>query len=217
MTRRFDPRLILVTGSLAGGRSLEATVAAAVRGGVTAVQLRDKAAPDDDLISFAIKLKSLLEPRGVPLLINDRVRVAAAAGAAGVHLGQDDASVSETRRFLGPGALIGLSIGTPGQAAAAEDLDLDYYGVSPVFATPTKPDAGTPWGLDGLRELRLRTRRALVAIGGINAANAAAVLEAGADGLAVVSAICAAEDPEAAARSIRAVIDETLRFRRGGS
>ena len=184
---------------------------------MTAVQLRDKSAPDDDLISFAFKLKSLLEPHGVPLLINDRVRVAAAAGAAGVHLGQDDASVSEARRVLGPEALIGLSVGTPGQAAAAEGLDLDYYGVSPVFATPTKPDAGTPWGLGGLRELRRRTRRALVAIGGINAANAAAVLEAGADGLAVVSAICAAEDPEAAARSIRAVIDRTLRARRGAS
>jgi len=217
LTRRFDPRLILVTGSAAAGRSLEETVASAARGGVTAVQLRDKAAPDEDLLRSALRLKAVLAPYGVPLLINDRVRVAAAAGAAGVHLGQDDAPVPEARRALGPEAVIGLSVETLGQAAAAEDLDVDYYGVSPVFATPTKPDAGTPWGLDGLRELRRRTGRALVAIGGIGAANAAAVLEAGADGLAVVSAICAAEDPEAAARSIRAVVDRTLRPGRKGS
>lgn len=218
MIRRFDPRLTLVTARIgAGGRPIEEIVAAAVRGGVMAVQLRDKSMPDAELIRLAFKLKSLLEPLGIPLLVNDRVNVAAESGAAGIHLGQRDASVAEARRILGPSAVIGLSVETPAQADAAEDLDLDYLGVSPIFATPTKPDAGTPWGLAGLRDLRRRTGRVLVAIGGIGADNAAAVLEAGADGLAVVSAICSAEDPEAAARSIRAVIDGPLRPRREGS
>lgn len=214
MIRRFDPRLTLVTARAgSGGRPIDEIVAAAVRGGVTAVQLRDKSMPDDELARLAFKLKRLLEPLGVVLLVNDRVNVAAEAGAAGVHLGQSDASPAEARRVLGPAAVIGLSVETPAQAEAAEDLDVDYLGVSPVFSTPTKPDAGEPWGLAGLRDLRRRTKRVLVAIGGIGADNAAAVLEAGADGLAVVSAICSAEDPEAAARSIRAVIDGSLRSR----
>jgi thiamine-phosphate pyrophosphorylase len=211
LTRSFDPRLTLVTdGVLAGGRPIEAIVASAARGGVTAVQLRDKSLSDEDLVRLALKLKSILDPDGIPLLINDRVKVAASARASGVHLGQADVSVAEARRVLGPRAVIGLSVETLGQAETARDLDLDYFGVSPVFATPTKPDAGTPWGLAGLREIRRRTDRILVAIGGIGTANAADVLDAGADGLAVVSAICAAADPEAAARSLRAVIDARL-------
>lgn len=218
MIRSFDPRLILVTDRvLAGGRPIEAIAASAARGGVTAVQLRDKSLSDEDLVRLALKMKTVLEPYGVPLLINDRVGVAAAAGAAGVHLGQADASVEEARRILGPSAVIGLSVGTFGQAEAARGLDIGYFGVSPVFATPTKPDAGTPWGLAGLGELRRRTGRILVAIGGIGTANAAEVLGAGADGLAVVSAICAADDPEAAARSLRAVIDAYLRAGKGDS
>lgn len=216
MSRSFDPRLILVTDSiLAGGRPIEAIAASAARGGVTAVQLRDKSLSDEDLVRLALKMKTVLEPYGVPLLINDRVDVAAAAGAAGVHLGQMDASIEDARRVLGPSAVIGLSVGTLDQAEAARGLDIGYLGVSPVFATPTKPDAGTPWGLAGLRELRRRTDRILVAIGGIGTANAAEVLGAGADGLAVVSAICAAADPEAAARSLRAAIDAHLRAGKG--
>ncbi len=163
--------------------------------------------PDDDLVRLALELKKILDPRGIPLFINDRVPVAAAAGAAGVHLGQGDASPRDARRILGPAAVIGFSVETLAQADAAADLEVDYLGVSPIFSTPTKPDTGPAWGLGGLRDLRRRTDRPLVAIGGIGADNAAAVLDAGADGLAVVSAICAAEDPEAAARSLRAIID----------
>jgi thiamine-phosphate pyrophosphorylase len=208
LSRSFDPRLMLVTdGVRADSRRIETIVASAARGGVTSVQLREKNLSDEDLVRIALGLIRLLEPYRVPLLINDRIGVAASAGAAGVHLGQQDASVDDARRVLGPGAVIGLSVGTPAQADAARGLDLDYLGVSPVFETPTKPDAGEPWGLAGLRELRRRTDRVLVAIGGIGAANGASVLAAGADGLAVVSAICSAADPEAAARDLRALVD----------
>jgi len=205
---RFDPRLYLVTDrALAGGRPLEEIVAAAVRGGVTAVQLREKLISDDDLLHLALRLKPLLVRAGVALIINDRPGVAAAAGAAGVHLGPADVSAAEARRVLGPAAVVGLSVGSLAQAEAARGLEIDYLAVSPVFATPTKTDAGRPWGLAGLRKLRSRSARLLVAIGGIGPANAADVLTAGADGLAVVSAICAAADPEAAARALRDIVD----------
>jgi thiamine-phosphate pyrophosphorylase len=218
LIRSFDPRLILVTDRvLAAGRPIEAIVASAIRGGVTAVELREKNLSDEDFVRLALRLKSILDPIGVPFLINDRVGVAAAAGASGVHLGQADASAAEARRVLGTSAVIGLSVETLEQAEAARGLDVDYLGVSPVFATPTKPDAAIPWGIEGLRRLRRRTDRVLVAIGGIGTANAAEVLDAGADGLAVVSAICSAADPEAAARSLRAVIDTRPRPGKGGS
>ncbi|MDD8024873.1 MAG: thiamine phosphate synthase [Acidobacteriota bacterium] len=210
MKRLFNPRLYLVTDrDLAGGRGLENVVAAAARGGVTAVQLREKRLETAAFIQAAVRLKSLLIPFGIPLLINDRVDIALAAGADGVHLGQSDASPEEARRRLGPDAVIGLSVETMAQARAAAGRDIDYLGVSPVFATPTKPEAGPGWGLEGLRALRVSIALPLVAIGGISAANAAAVLEAGADGLAVVSAIMAAADPEGAARGLRMLIDGT--------
>jgi thiamine-phosphate pyrophosphorylase len=206
--RPFDPRLYLVTDrGLAAGRSVEEIVASAVRGGVTAVQAREKRLPTPDFVAAALRLKLLLARSGAPLIINDRIDVALAAGAAGVHLGQSDASPSEARRLLGPEAIIGLSVETMDQVRAAEGENIDYLGVSPIFTTPTKTDAGPGWGIEGLRRLRAATRLPLVGIGGISAANAAAVLEAGADGIAVVSAIMSAPDPETAARELRALID----------
>ena len=214
MTGRFDLRLYLVTDSrLAAGRPLEAIVEAAVRGGVTAVQLREKGAPTSVLIEKAKRLGAILSPFGVPLIVNDDVEAARAAGAAGVHLGRADCPIEEARRVLGAGAIIGLSVETRKQAAAADALDVDYYGVSPIFPTPTKTDTGPSWGIEGLRALKKLTRRPLVAIGGINAANAAAVMRAGADGLAVVSAIMAAPDPGAAAGELCRIIDAALSSR----
>lgn len=208
MKRPFDPRLYLVTDrGLAAGPSVEEIVASAIRGGVTAVQLREKRLPIPDFVAAALRLKALLSRPGLPLIINDRIDVARAAGADGVHLGQGDAAPSEARRLLGRGAIIGLSVETMDQARAAGGEDLDYLGVSPVFTTPTKTDTGPGWGIEGLRRLRAATRLPLVAIGGISAVNAAAVLEAGADGIAVVSAIMSAPDPEAAARELRAIVD----------
>jgi thiamine-phosphate pyrophosphorylase len=204
----LDARLYLVTDRrLMLGRPIEDVVLSAVRGGVTAVQWREKTMADRDFLQLARSLAAVLKPLGIPLIINDRAEIAASCGAAGVHLGGRDIPVSEARRLLGPGAIIGLSVETMEQAEAAEAMDVDYLGVSPVFSTPTKTDAGPAWEIEGLRRLRARTRLPLIAIGGINASNAASVLRAGADGLAVVSAVCSAPDPEAAAREVRTIID----------
>lgn len=208
MTISPDLGLYLVTDrELCHGRPVVQIVEAALRGGVSCVQLREKSIPIGAFLEVARSIKAILAPRGVPLIINDRVDVALAAGADGVHLGQNDMSYPDARRVLGPGAIIGLSIESMEQALEAEEWDVDYLGVSPVFATPTKPEAKTAWGLDGLRRLRRCSGHVLMAIGGINPTNAAQVLEAGADGLAVVSAICSAPDPEAASRRLREAVD----------
>lgn len=197
-------RLYLVTDrSLAGDRSLEAIVAAAVAGGVSIVQLREKSAPTRAFIEEARAIRDRLAGTGVPLIVNDRVDVALAAGADGVHLGDDDMSVADARRLLGPAAIIGLSLARPPK----EDGDADYYAASPVFATATKADAGPALGLAGIERLRRATRRPLTAIGGIGADNAEAVIMAGADGIAVVSAIMTAGDPGTAARNLRRIVD----------
>lgn len=199
-------RLCLVTDStLCGERGVLAVVEAAVRGEVSCVQLREKSLDTRAFVERARALKAWLAPRGVPLIINDRLDVALACGADGVHVGQNDMAAEDVRRFM-PHALIGLSLESVAQVAAAERAPVDYYGVSPVFATATKHDTAPALGLDGLRAIRAQTRRPLVAIGGIRAGNAAAVMSAGADGLAVVSALCAADDPAEAARMLLAQI-----------
>lgn len=201
-----DVRLYLVTDRhLAAGRDLVEIVSAAVAGGVTLVQLRDKTAPDHEVVELAVRLLDVLRPTGVSLVLNDRPDLAMLAGADGVHVGQGDASVQKARRIMGPEAIVGLSVENLSQVAQAESLDVDYYGVSPVFRTPTKTDTAPPWGLDGLSALRRITTRPLVAIGGIHLDNGRDVLAAGADGLAVVSAIISADDPGAAAAGLRAL------------
>jgi thiamine-phosphate pyrophosphorylase len=214
-TPRLSPealRLYLVTDrALAHGRDLEALVAQAVEGGVSCVQLREKAMASRDFLALATALQARLGALGIPLFINDRVDIALACGAPGVHLGQSDLPVADARRLLGPEALIGWSVETPEDVARAQTLDVDYLGVSPVFATPTKTDTLPPWGLEGLASVRRQTRLPLVAIGGVNLGNAAEVLQAGADGLAVVSAICSAPEPRAAAQALRQCIDTHTR------
>lgn len=195
-------RLHLVTDATqCGERGLLAVVQAAVRGGVTCVQLREKTLDTRAFVERARALKALLSPLRIPLLINDRVDVALAAGADGVHVGQSDMAPQDVRRLM-PGALIGLSIESWQQMHEAERAPVDYYGISPVFATSTKADAAPALGLAGLQQLRRMTARPLVAIGGIQAGNVAAVMAAGADGVAVVSALCAADDPARAARAL---------------
>lgn len=204
LRRDADYGVYLVTDrALCRGRALIDVVTAAVAGGVTVVQLREKHVDTREFVELARALKALLAPRGVPLLINDRVDVALACGADGVHVGQGDMHPADVRALLGSDALVGLSVETMEQVREAEAQDVDYLGVSPVFATPTKTDTAPPWGLDGLARLRAATGRTLVAIGGIGVANAAEVLRAGADGLAVVSALCAADDPERVAADLR--------------
>ena len=212
MRRPRDWSLYLVTDrGLAGFRPLADVVAAAVRGGVTAVQLREKHCRTREFVELARCLKALLAPHGVPLIVNDRVDVALAAGADGVHVGQSDMDAGDVRRLLGPDAIVGISVETLQQAERAASLDVDYLGVSPIFATPTKTDTASAWGLGGLAALRRASKHVLVAIGGIDSSNADQVIEAGADGIAVVSAICAAPDPEAAARALRRAIDQARR------
>lgn len=208
---RFNPdvlRLYLVTDqSLTRGRPLADVVAAAVQGGVTCVQLREKQLDTRAFLAQAQALKALLAPHGVPLIINDRIDIALACGAEGVHLGQSDMPVQAARQLLPAHVFIGWSVESMDDVRDSAALPLDYLGVSPVFATPTKTDTKTAWGLDGLAQVRAATALPLVAIGGIHAGNAQAVLRAGADSLAVVSALCAAPDPRAAAADLRGVCD----------
>lgn len=204
MPRALDLSVYLVTDRpLCLGRDLLDIVAQAVRGGATMVQLREKSASTREFVELARAVKALLAPLGVPLLINDRLDVALAAGADGLHVGQGDMHVLDARGLLGPEAILGLSTDTLEQALEAEGLPVDYYGVGPVFPTSTKTDfSHQPWGLDGLRALRPRISRPMVGIGGVGTANAAQIVASGADGVAVVSAICSAPSPEEAARAL---------------
>ena len=214
MKRPRDWALYLVTDrGLAGGRPIESVVEAAVRGGVTAVQLREKDCCTRDFVELGRALKKLLAPFQVPLIVNDRLDVALAIGADGLHIGQRDMDYGTARRLLGSDAAIGVSIETIEQASAAEALDADYLGVGPVFPTATKPDAAPALGLEGLAQVRAVSRHAIVAIGGIFSGNVRQAIQVGADGVAVVSAICAADDPCGAARELRQAIDEAWRAR----
>jgi thiamine-phosphate pyrophosphorylase len=207
MTRRFDPTLYLVTDpELACGRVLRDIVDAAVRGGVTLVQLRDKRAGGRALLEEARALKTVLDPRAVPLIVNDRVDVAAAAGV-GCHVGQSDLRAAAARAILGPDAILGVSLEEVADLRAVDPAIVDYVAYGPFAATATKADAGRPVGSDGLTAVATQTMLPLVAIGGIDSRNAAEAVRAGADGIAVVSAIMAADDPEAASRALRAAID----------
>ena len=208
--------LYLVTDEAAcGDRALADIVRASLHGGVTCVQLREKRLSTREFVTRACLLKEVLSeaPQPVPLLINDRLDVALASGAEGVHVGQSDMPPDVVRRWM-PEAIIGLSVESLADvhALALQPARVDYLGVSPVFATPTKTDTAPALGLAGLREIRALTARPLVAIGGISAANAADVLAAGADGLAVVSAICSAPDPGAAAADLAAILRNHRRF-----
>ncbi len=195
-------RLYLVTDQDSlRGRPLADVVLAAVQGGVGCVQLREKSLATRDFVALALAVKDLLAPFAVPLVINDRIDVALACGAQGVHLGQFDMPVALARQLLPPGVFIGLSVENLDDVARAATQPVDYLGISPVYATPTKTDTATPWGLAGVRQVRALSGLPLVAIGGIHHGNAAEVLQAGADGLAVVSAICSAPDPKQAAQS----------------
>ncbi len=211
MRPRFDLGLYLVTDrGLAGGRELLDVVLAAVRGGATMVQLREKRAETRDFLELARALKAKVD---VPLIINDRLDIALAAGVDGVHIGQSDMPYAEARRLLGPDALIGLSVESVADAEAAEALDVDYLGLSPVYETPTKTDVDTSLGLEGVRQIRALSRHPLVGIGGMNEETAGDVIEAGAHGVAVVSAIVAAPDPEDAARRLATVVQKARRSR----
>ncbi|ROQ06333.1 thiamine-phosphate pyrophosphorylase [Rathayibacter sp. PhB93] len=211
----IDLSLQLVTDTrLCGPRGVPAVVAAAVAGGVRVVQVRDHEATAAELVALTCAVAAVLDER-TTLLVDDRVDVVLAARLAGarvdgVHVGQSDLPVLAARRILGAGAVIGLTANTPAHLAAAHALPagtVDYLGVGVIRATATKPDHPVPLGIDGFAALAAATPLPCVAIGGVTAGDAAALRRAGAAGLAIVSAICAADDPESAARAFRAEWD----------
>jgi thiamine-phosphate pyrophosphorylase len=195
---------------LCGEKSLADVVLQAVRGGAACVQLREKDVSTEFFVEEASRIKALIAPYGVPLIINDRIDVALAVAAEGIHVGQEDMPYGIARRLMGPKAIIGLSVETWEDIENAQGLDCNYLGVSPIFATPTKTNTKEPWGLEGLAKIRAVSRHPLVGIGGLNAGNTEAVVMAGADGIAVVSAICASPDPYAAARELDGIIRAAL-------
>jgi thiamine-phosphate pyrophosphorylase len=200
--RKIQGLMLVTDRVLCQPRSVEDVVMQAVRGGALWVQLREKHLPTRAFIEQALRIKERLALTDVPLIVNDRVDVALAVGADGVHLGQADMPVPIARRLLGPGPIIGLSVERWPDVEEAQDLDVDYLGVSPVFATSTKADTKSPWGLPGLARIRTYSRHPVVAIGGLNAGNIADAVRAGADGIAVVSAICCAPEPQMAATDL---------------
>lgn len=211
-TENIDYSLYLVTDrDLSSGRSILEIVEAAVRGGVTCVQLREKECSTLEFIEQAFAIKERLKTLNIPLIINDRLDVAQAVRADGVHLGQTDMPLKMAREIVKESMIVGISAESLEDAIQAEKGGADYLGVSPIYATPTKTDTAPPLGLEGLRTIRAAVDIPLVGIGGLNQDNAASVIRSGADGVAVVSAIVAAVDPEKAARRLIETIEQVRR------
>lgn len=203
MSKQFDLSVYLVTDRpLCRGRSLEEVVSQALAGGVSMVQLREKTAPTREIVELARALKKICAPQGVPLIINDRLDVALAAEADGAHVGQSDMHWRDARGLLGPEKILGLTIDTMQELRDAAGADVDYLGVGPIFPTKTKVDAAKDWGMEQFAAARGETTLPYVGIGSVNAGNAAEVIAAGADGVAVVSAICSADSPQEAAHKL---------------
>jgi len=191
------------------GRDALAIARAAIAGGVTAIQLRDKESPLPDVLAVGRQIRQLCREAGVLFFVNDRVDVALLLDADGVHVGQEDLPVHEARRLLGPGKVIGASAGSLDEAERSIVQGADYLGVGPIFATASKADAGEPVGPGLIRDMRARWDIPLVGIGGIKADNASLVMDAGADGVAVISAIFDADDPQQAAARLREATEKS--------
>jgi thiamine-phosphate pyrophosphorylase len=202
-----DYSLYLVTDrALSLGRSNLEVIRAAVEGGVTLVQLREKEATTREFYEEGLKVGAYLKARDIPLIINDRIDLALALDAAGVHLGQEDMPIEVARKLLGPQKIIGASVFTLEEAKIAESLGADYLGLSPIFVTETKPELVRQIGIEGIPLLRAAVQIPVVGIGSMSESNAYDAVKAGLDGVAVVSAICSREDPRAAAAAIKAEV-----------
>ena len=214
--RPVDLRLnAIIDPERAGRHDLVDLARLVAEGGATLVQLRDKRREARDMIDEARAIKMALAPFKVPFVVNDRVDVALAARADGVHLGPDDMAAEDARALLGPNAIIGLSIKTVDEAATAPVEFIDYAGVGGVYATLSKEQKSAPIGTEGFARVAnaLRSRAPtlpVAGIAGIDASNAAAVIAAGADGVAVISALSVVADPAAAARELRQIVDAML-------
>ena len=211
--KTFDLSLYLVLDpDLCGGaEGMLRTTEEALEGGVTIVQLRAPTWKKRALAACARDLLEMLRPRGIPLVINDHADVAAAVGADGLHVGQDDLSSADARRIIGPDMILGLSAGNVDEVRGVDPALVDYLGIGPVWATATKKDAGAAVGLEGLASLSAASPLPVVAIGGIGASNAADVMRTGVDGIAVVSAICGQASPRTAAENLLAQLRITDR------
>jgi len=199
--------------SFSMGRSIPEIVEAAVNGGVSVVQLREKDLATREFYTEGMRIREFLRSERVPLIINDRIDIAMALDADGVHLGQEDMPIRIARKILGPDRIIGLSVNEQKQIDEEAFAFADYLAISPVFSTATKVDITPPWGLEGLRQARTLTDLPLIAIGSINLDNAGEVVMAGADCIAVVTAIVSAEDPGGASRSLVHAVKEAKRPR----
>ena len=188
--------------------TLSVAVSQALRGGMRLLQYRAKGLPAAERLRQAKVLQQLCAEHDALFIINDDVELAAAVHAAGVHLGQTDMPLDMAKRIIGDSMIIGISAESLDDAIQAEKGGADYLGVSPIYNTPTKTDTAPPVGLKGLRAIREAVNIPLVGIGGLNLNNSADVIRSGGNGIAVVSAIVAADDPEAAARNLRQSIDK---------
>ena len=207
--KNLDLSLYLVTdGSIIGNKSFEFIIEEAIKGGVSIVQLREKELPTRDFLKKAFLLKELSLKYNVPLLINDRIDIAIACDADGVHIGQSDMPYEHARKLLGKDKIIGLSIESFEEAQEAQKFDLDYIAISPVFSTPTKQNTKIEFGIEGIKKICSLTQHKTVAIGGINLDNVNEIVSAGVDGICVVSAIMCAENPYLAAIEFKSQILE---------
>jgi thiamine-phosphate pyrophosphorylase len=202
---------VITDETISGGRSHAGIAGQAALGGADVIQLRDKTCSTLELLRTARDLRSIIRKSGTLFIVNDRLDVAMASGADGVHFGQDDMRVSTARQLAPPGFIIGVSVGTTGEAVEAERDGADYLAISPTFSTVSKDDAGPGRGLDRLREIRGAVSIPVIAIGGINRENVRDVIAAGADGVAVISAVVASPDITVAARELRDLVMECKR------
>jgi thiamine-phosphate pyrophosphorylase len=214
---RWLPRLrdalrvyVLTDRNLSGGRPEVDVVREAIAGGATAIQLRWKDGPLWEAVDVARDLRELCASRGILFVVNDRVDLAMVVDADAVHVGEDDLPVAETRRLVSDSMIIGYSPPTLVEAIQAERAGADYLGVGPVYTTQTKKDAGVAVGVERIHDVRTSVAVPIVGIGGIGPDNAAPVIDAGADGVAVISSVVAQEDVERAASDLRKVVDEAL-------
>ncbi len=212
MAGKIDLSLYLVTDrGLSRGRSNLEVIREAIKGGATAVQLREKNMDSGEFYREALQIREFLRSCGCPLIINDRLDIAIAVDADGVHIGQDDLPLPVARRMLGAGKIIGVSVFTPEEAREAEAMGADYLGLSPIFMTATKPELVRQIGFEGIGPIRRATKLPLVGIGSMNESNACEAVRRGLDGVAVVSAICSSDDVCAATGRIKGEVERGRR------
>jgi len=206
MIRQFKSSLYLVTDRQLAKKPIEVVVEEAIKGGVDCVQLREKNVDTRKFVEIAHAIKYITDRHNVPLIINDRIDVALAVQAYGVHLGQDDMPLEVARKLVPHSMIIGISVSTVNEAIEAEKGGADYIGAGSVFPTSTKDDISGIIGLEGLQEIKKAVSIPVIAIGGIQIHNAEQVIQHGADGIAVVSAIVSSENPYQASKTLKAII-----------